>query len=137
MGSNGSFSGKTNANAQYWVNNGKAPANWQLFSTWTHFCGYPNLYATTHDIWSGDPEYEYQVYLDVQNLGLYNYDCVTYQSNGTPETLPSASTNFAIVGQLPSSISLGAYPDTPFITTYGMPQLYIYDGTPTGGVNLV
>jgi YVTN family beta-propeller protein len=43
--------------------------------------------------------------------------------------VPSASTRFAILGQLPKTLTLSG--EAPFTTTYGMPQLYVYNGTAT------
>lgn len=49
-------------------------------------------------------------------------DCLT-------NDIPPASTRFAILGQLPQTLTLTG--EAPFKTTYGMPKLYVYDGKAT------
>jgi YVTN family beta-propeller protein len=101
----------------YWVSYGVAPAYWTHSFTLNYECGTENL------IYTNGSEWTYQL-LGVETFltsGAQDV-CLTYY-------LPPASTRFAILGQLPQTLTLSG--NAPFITTYGMPTLYVYDGTLT------
>jgi YVTN family beta-propeller protein len=66
-------------------------------------------------------EYEFP-FTPIENLGLEYIDCIQY-------SVPEASSRFDILGSLPSSITLSSV--APFVTQYGQPQMYVYDGTGT------
>jgi YVTN family beta-propeller protein len=53
---------------------------------------------------------------------VYKIDCITYD-------VPAASSRFDILGSLPSSITLSSV--TPFVTQYGQPEMYVYNGAGT------
>jgi YVTN family beta-propeller protein len=108
-----------NSNNYYWVCYGEAPAYWNITYTLNFLCGTKNL--TYQD--SIDNIYQYtitnqEVFLTSGAEG----DCYT-------QYVPPASTRFAILGQLPQTLTLSG--EAPFVTTYGMPELYVYDGTAT------
>lgn len=82
----------------------------------------------------------YQGIVDYEGVDWYEYESsntlitnyypsgATYTLNcyTTGDVLP-ASTRFAVVGNFPSSITLGG--SVPFTTQYGMPIMYVYGGT--------
>jgi len=101
----------------YWVCYGETPAIWDHTFTLNYPCGFTNL------VYSDNTDWTYTV-KNVETLlttGAEDY-CLT-------SILPPASTRFAILGQLPQTLTLSGA--APFSTTYGMPKLYVYDGTQT------
>jgi sugar lactone lactonase YvrE len=64
-------------------------------------------------------EYEFEN-TPIQNLSTEMINCYRYASD-----MPGASSRFAIVGDLPATITLNSV--APFVTQYGKPQMYIYD----------
>jgi YVTN family beta-propeller protein len=64
-------------------------------------------------------EYEFEN-TPIQNLSTEMINCYRYASD-----MPGASSRFAIVGDLPATITLNSV--APFVTQYGNPQMYIYD----------
>ena len=109
------------ANASFYVSNGRAPAVWNVFSIWPVYCGTSNLYAQEPNwLVPGDTLYEYlNADENIPNLSTTEITCTTYQN------VAPASSRFAIVGNLPASISLNSL--TPYVTTDGEPLLYVYD----------
>jgi YVTN family beta-propeller protein len=103
-----------NSNIYYWVCYGEAPANWTVSFTLNYPCGDKNLVSSTYD------SYTYQATAKVFLTTGVEGDCYT-------PSIPQASTRFAILGQLPQTLTLSG--GAPFVTTYGMPKLYVYDGT--------
>ena len=107
-----------NSNNYYWVCYGEAPATWTITFDLSYLCGTKNL---VYEL----PFSDYRYQLTDQEVFLTSGiegDCFT-------PYLPPASTRFAILGQLPQTLTLSG--EAPFVTTYGMPELYIYDGTAT------
>ena len=107
-----------NSNNYYWVCYGEAPAYWTITYTLNYYCGSTNLiYEDPFNI------YEYQLtHQETFPTSGIQGDCIT-------KDVPSASTRFAILGQLPETLTLTG--EASFVTTYGMPELYVYDGTAT------
>ena len=102
----------------YWVCYGEAPAIWSHTFTLNYYCGITNLvYSNNTDTWT----YTVPDVTTYLTTGAED-SCLTY-------TLPTASTRFAILGKLPETLTLSG--EASFVTTYGMPQLYVYNGTET------
>ena len=106
------------------INNAIAPADWDIYWFSPYSCGTQNFAGTQY--FEGTNWWEYEN----QNVFIPNYYtnkdglqfiCAQYGA------LEPASTRFAILGNLPGSITLGSA--TPFTTQYGMPLLYVYNGT--------
>lgn len=111
------------SNNYYWVCYGEAPAYWTIDYQLNFYCGDKNLqYAYI----SNEPSNSYWTYQilneEVALTSGAEGDCLT-------NDIPPASTRFAILGQLPQTLTLTGR--APFITTYGMPELFVYDGTAT------
>jgi len=106
----------------YWVYCGLAPATWTVSWSLDFHCGDTNL------IYSGPSNTGQQTWTyQIQNAEVFltkgiEGDCLT-------KDVPNASTRFAILGQLPKTLTLSR--EALFTTTYGMPQLYVYNGTAT------
>jgi YVTN family beta-propeller protein len=106
----------TDSTGTYFVTNGRSPAYWNHFVTYHSWCGSDNLYSVgILNTWT----YAHLNVLTGSKSTAYE-DCLIY-------SLPEASTRFAIRGQLPDSITLSS--EAPLTTQYGMPLLYVYDGT--------
>jgi YVTN family beta-propeller protein len=91
------------------------------------YCGEANLIGHGQDI-MGDPTWIYEHYDEYTFLQTgFENDCY-YYFNGVPG-VPDASTRFAILGQLPQTLTLSS--QAPLHTMYGMPLLYVYDKTAT------
>jgi YVTN family beta-propeller protein len=107
----------------YWVCNGMAPALWTHSFILNFDCGNTNLVSSYIGPEGNGSYWKYQV----QNVETFPVsgaedDCLTYY-------LPDASTRFAILSQLPQTLTLSG--EAPFMTTFSMPELYVYDGTAT------
>ncbi len=108
-----------------------APALWNVEVVWPYNCGYgPDYQGIVYYEGSDWYEYLYQSELlpnfnvapnNTTNGEIREFDCLQYGP------LLPASTRFAILGGLPGTLTLGSA--TPLTTTYGMPMLYVYDGT--------
>jgi hypothetical protein len=103
----------------YWVCNGEAPANWNHLFTLNFHCGDLHLHYSNPG--AGEWTYELDNVETFLTSGAEG-DCLTTY-------VAPASTRFAILGQFPQAITLSG--EAPFTTTYGMPELYVYDGTAT------
>lgn len=109
--------------ASVFIPNAEVPADWNMFAILPESCGTDHLYQRGVLPGTHIPFWEYE-FPDVE-MDAGGDDVWEYQCNTTSELLP-ASERFAIVGSFPSTLTLGG--DTPFITQYGMPLLYVYDG---------
>jgi YVTN family beta-propeller protein len=131
FGNNGDPPAATGSTGVLIVNNALAPAYWNV--TWLEpwNCG-TNTDPTQGPILLGWPYYEGVSWWEYesQNALVQNYypnklkyslDCYLYV------TLSPASTRFAILGNLPNTLTLGS--EAPLTTQYGMPLLYVYDKT--------
>jgi YVTN family beta-propeller protein len=65
----------------------------------------------------------------MNNLDGFEWDCITISSQ-----IPGASSRFSIAGDIPPSVTLVGL--NPFMTEYGPPVMYVYNGT-SGTPNLV
>jgi hypothetical protein len=99
-----SFAGLTNINGQYYVANGRVPANWSLQVIWEPPCV---------DVTSGSTIQS----IDSDGWGWECVITVTTESG-------NSSTNFVLPGEVPSTLT--SYGD--FSTTYGEPQLSVFAG---------
>lgn len=110
------------AEGTYYVSDAIAPAYWNHEVWFPSYCLYPESPAyfkgTT---FGGSNEFEDdEVWMD--NLGAFEWDCLT-----PPSQIPPASSRFAIAGSVPSSVTLTGL--NPFTTQYGLPIMYVFDGT--------
>ncbi len=134
FGNNGDPPATTGQNGVLVVNNAEAPAYWNvsLLEPWS--CGY-NKDPTQGPVYESETSYGGTIWWEYNapdalilnyypNKNGYVFDCILY---GSP--LLPASTRFAILGNLPSTLSLGS--ETPLITQYGMPLLYVYNNAGT------
>jgi YVTN family beta-propeller protein len=109
----------------YWVCGGEAPALWTHSFNLTFWCGNNNLISYDGNF------YTYQI----KQLGKDSTDYTVLISGAGGEcdmpvtNITQVSTRFAILGQLPQTLTLAGY--APFNTTYGMPLLYVFNGTAT------
>jgi YVTN family beta-propeller protein len=131
FGNNGDPPATTGQQGALVVNNAYAPAYWNVFWLEPWPCG------TNTNLALGPA---YQGIIDYEGVDWYEYESsntlitnyypsgATYTLNcyTTGDVLP-ASTRFAVVGNFPSSITLGG--SVPFTTQYGMPIMYVYGGT--------
>jgi YVTN family beta-propeller protein len=131
FGNNGDPPATTGQSGVLIVNNALAPAYWNVtwFQPWN--CGY-NTDPSQGPVWQGGARYEgvdWVIY-ESENALIPNYyankigfvfDCYY------PATLLPATTRFAILGNLPNTLTLGS--EVPLTTTYGMPLLYVYGGS--------
>lgn len=76
----------------------------------------------------GDPAWTYTDRDSYTFLQTGFEDDCYYYYNGLPG-VPNTATRFAILGQLPQTLTLSS--EAPLHTTYGMPVLYVYDKTKT------
>lgn len=124
----------TDKNGLLVVNNGKAPAYWNMnvlmpyntFDPYSPGCGAANYVGSVYYEDTNWWEYTFNDALISNyypNQTVYEENCYQYGA------LSSASTRFAILGNLPNSLTLGS--DAPLMTQYGMPLLYVYDKTGT------
>lgn len=104
----------------YWVCNGMAPAVWTHNATLNFECGTKNLLYSYNGP-DGNGSYWVYQFTNQDTFLLSNYQDTCYDSY-----ISNASTRFAILGQLPQTLTLAG--KAPFSTTYGMPLLYVYDG---------
>jgi YVTN family beta-propeller protein len=114
--------------AYYFVQNGEAPGYWNHRFTFNFYCGDYGLLGTGTG--HGDMGVEFTTYSYYKNnqytfLQTGTQDNCYYYYNGVPG-IPPASTRFAIVGQQPQTLTLTG--QSPIMTQFGMPLLYIYDG---------
>lgn len=107
--------------------NGKAPGFWNHRFTFNFFCGYNDFIGTGTEYGDyGVPftTYSYAINNEYTFLQTGVQDNCYYYYNGQPG-IPPASTRFAIVGQQPQILTLTG--QSPVMTQFGMPLLYIYD----------
>jgi len=114
-----------------------APAIWNLFFLEPWSCGYDTSPIDGY-VYQGQVYYDggsyygnewwkyeaQQVYMPNYYNSITGYTATCYSPTGH---ISPASTRFAILGNLPNTLSLGS--ETPLITQYGMPLLYVYDKT--------
>jgi len=111
------------SNNYYWVCYGKAPALWTIDFQIDFYCGDTNLQYVNISNYPSGSSWTYQLLnQEVFPISGVEGDCLT-------KTIAPASTRFAILGQLPQTLTLTG--EAPFTTIYGMPKLYVYDGTAT------
>ncbi|MGD0510706.1 MAG: YncE family protein [Candidatus Micrarchaeaceae archaeon] len=103
----------------YWVCDGMAPAVWTHNFTLSFECGTQNLALSYID---PDGNGSYWLYLLVNQDTFLLRD---FQGTCYYPYISNASTRFAILGQLPQTLTLTG--QAPFSTTSGMPLLYVYD----------
>jgi hypothetical protein len=113
----------------YWVCNGEAPALWTHTFILNFYCGNDNLISA-----SGDGYYTYQYRQQGANSMDYTplrrgIADICYMPDNTANAIPQASTRFAILGQLPQTLTLTG--EAPYNTTYRMPILYVFNGNAT------
>jgi hypothetical protein len=130
FGNNADPPASTGSNGLLIVNNALAPAFWDIYFLEPWNCGY-NTDPDQGPIFEDSPYYEGSTWWEYKAHGLVqNYytnkaaavlDCYTY------DPLLNASTRFAILGNLPNTLTLGSA--IPLTTQYGMPLLYVYDNT--------
>ena len=117
QGSVQTYSGSTkidaDGNASYVVKDARAPAYWNQYVTFNFACG--NL-----DLYNYDPSTNEYTYLSPNVLmaqnEIYEQDCLNVE-------IPGASQRFAILGQLPETLTLSS--QAPFTTQGGMPVLNV------------
>jgi hypothetical protein len=104
----------------------RSPASWDFYYLEPYDCGPKYFYG--YAPLDGAQWREYQVlgydmenYYEAKDPGTFTALCPVYGA------LPAASTRFAILGSLPSTLTLTSEP--PLTTNYGMPLLYVYDKT--------
>jgi hypothetical protein len=121
------------------VANAEAPATWNLFFLQPWSCGYdtnpqdgPAYQGMIY--YDGDPNWGYEWWeYEAEQVNMPNYYNGTPGGTGyefdcyTAGFISPASTRFAILGNLPTTLTLGS--EAPLITQYGMPLLYVYDKT--------
>lgn len=115
--------------AYYFVVNGKAPGFWNHRFTFNFFCGNTDLVGTGLEYGDNGTQfatYSYALNNEYTFLHTGVQDNCYYNYNGNPG-IPPASTRFAIVGQQPQTLTLTG--QSPVMTQFGMPLLYIYDGS--------
>jgi YVTN family beta-propeller protein len=132
FGNNGDPAATTGSNGVLVVNNAEAPAYWNLYYYEPWNCGY-NTNTQTPPVYQGPVYYEGVNWTQYEATGLVsNYypshtlvalECVHYGG------LLYASSRFAIVGNLPNTLTLGSA--VPLSSQFGMPLLYVYDQTGT------
>lgn len=129
FGNNGDPPASTGRTGVFILNNGMAPAYWDIdwLEPWN--CG-TNTDPSLGPVYQGIQEWagaDWSLY-NTSNSLLYNYypsglyyslDCFLYGE------LSTASTRFAIAGSLPNTLTLGS--QVPLTTQFGMPLLYVYD----------
>lgn len=136
FGQNGLAPLTTPENGPLVVNNAEAPAFWNLYWLMPYPCGNNSnpqlgpiyLGEVGSDYGAGDL-WEMEVETGPLNSPLPNY----YSTGGygeldcyvPPPWLLPASTQFAILGSLPNTLTLSSR--APLITQYGMPLLYVYN----------
>jgi YVTN family beta-propeller protein len=100
----------------------EVPASWNFDFDWPYGCGYANL-ADQYTEPSNPFIIWWRYYfpsIAMQNNTAESDTCIIPASGVSP-----ASTNFAIVGSFPGSITLAG--QAPFITEFGMPILSVYN----------
>jgi YVTN family beta-propeller protein len=105
------------------ISNVEVPAVWNLDWDFPYNCG-PLYNASYTDPGSQQVWFRYQ---------LNDFNVQPAPSNATPgyicavspKVISPASTNFAIIGSFPGTITVGG--SAPFLTEFGMPLLYVYD----------
>ena len=132
FGNNGDPAATTGSNGVLVVNNAEAPAYWNLYFYEPWNCGY-NTNTQTPPVYQGPVYYEGVNWTQYEASGLVNnyypshtvvaLVCVHYGG------LLYASSRFAIVGNLPNTLTLGSA--VPLSSQFGMPLLYVYDQTGT------
>jgi hypothetical protein len=116
------------------VNNARTPGFWNMYALWpfntfdgTNGCGGANYVGPVEYSSLTYFEYEFDDQLAPNfYTGGGSYDFVCHHDI---RGLQPASTRFAVIGSFPGTLTLGS--ETSFTTTYGMPLLYVYDGTRT------
>ncbi len=111
----------------YFVKNGMAPGFWNHRFTFNFYCGTDNGIGTGTIL--GDNGWPITTYTYANN-NEYTFlqagveDTCYYYYNGQ-RGIPPASTRFAITGQQPQTLTLTG--QSPIMTQFGLPLLYIYD----------
>jgi hypothetical protein len=114
----------TDQKGEFRLDRGRSPAYWNLFYLMPWSCGWNNAIGLVE--YAGTTWEEYEVHNELLN-NLYShpegkqFNCAYYGA------LLPASTRFAVLGNLPGTLTLGS--KIPFTTANGMPLLYIYDKT--------
>lgn len=130
FGNNGDPPSTTGASGVLVVNNAEAPAYWNLNWLQPWPCGY-NADPSQGPVYEGEVTYAGVNWWEYTANGLVP----NYYASKTPATLlcytPTpvlpASTRFAILGNLPNTLTLGSA--VTLTTQFGMPLLYVYDKT--------
>lgn len=123
----------TGPNGLVVVNNARAPAYWSTGFAPTQYCGQSSTKSGLTYSGTGfvdgtqyflyeNPRFLIPNYYPSEAKGNV-FECILYDS------LLPASTRFAILGNLPSFLTLGT--NVTFTTQNGLPLLYVYDGTGT------
>ncbi len=135
FGNNADPPASTGSNGVLIVNNAKAPALWNLYYLEPWPCGYSASPLNAegypvYPVYQGGVPYDSSIWWEEESEGVAvgNYypnkqvfDLACY----VPGPLLPASTRFAILGNIPNTLTLGSA--VPLTTQYGMPLLYVYD----------
>ncbi len=108
--------------AIYQVDNLKLPAEWNHWVQEPTICSQVSGNA---NITYGNVQLNY-IQFEAGDFATPNNSTVTWACNMPLNTIAAASPSFALVGSIPSSITIPG--QAPFQTTSGMPILYLYGG---------
>jgi len=120
------YTGGTNTNGEYYVNDAKAEAWWDHAVYFYTCVGEPQPGVITE----GPGHYS------VQNVMMYNQSKFTWECQIPPSSLPQASTRFSLQDNTPSTLTLYASGNT-LTSSDGMPLLYVYGQTPGDQPSLI
>ena len=98
------------------------PSNWEFEVSEPTWCST----ITAPPVYYKGIIYGYEVFAD-DSVPMENGDAYQWICNAPASQTPPASSRFAIAGNIPPSVTLTGI--EPFSSTYGMPILYMYDGT--------
>ncbi len=128
FGNYGDQPASTGESGVYIVNNGREPAYWDIDWLEPEDCG-NNSDPSAGPIFQGNVSWDglWWWQYNTSNALVYNYypDKLAYTATCVIYNMDYASRRLAILGNLPSTLTLGS--EIPLTTQFGMPLLYVYD----------
>lgn len=131
FGNNGDSPASTGKSGLLVINNALAPAYWTTYWLLPYYCG-DETNQSQGIIFQGLVDYDGVSWYEYESENALipnyypakqGYELICFSSG----TLLPASTRFAISGEFPGTITLGS--SVQLTTQYGMPILYVYDGS--------